>query len=216
MGPSWSRSVRGAIWLVLPLLVLVAAALDPLTASSALDRGSSAVERNCGKTSGDQVNAYNLTCDRARDIWKHPGHLPQGWTGANGDGITVLFPASRADHVYKALSLHGVNRRKLGSVALVAAKVPPDIHSAPDVGGSRRTAAHKCDDVQLAPHSDYLAVNIRARGVKCGPARKVVRDVAHDRSTTYQCSSRPGPDTGLSSSLIRCVEGRRLVKWKQY
>lgn len=88
----------------------------------------------------------------------------------------------------------------------------PQVADASKGGG----AGHRCDDVSLAPASDWVAVNVRATHVKCGPARKVVRDVAYDRGTPYRCSTRPGPPEGLTSTLIRCVNGRRVVAWKQY
>lgn len=142
----------------------------------------------------EKAHVTNISCDRGLKIlakYQLNKRLPDGWR-------------CRTDAKYQ---IHCRNGR---------ARVRG--YFGGDIGRqlARSNGSHSCRDVSLAPRTDWVAVNVRAKHIKCGPARNVVRDINYDRSTPYECSYRPGPTNGLSSTLIRCVDGRRVVAWKQY
>ena len=74
---------------------------------------------SCGK-----ITAHNLSCAKAK---RYYDHLPSSWMGANrdvGGGIVFLCPARRFNRCSAAVTGHGFNRKKLGSIPAVFARVP--------------------------------------------------------------------------------------------
>lgn len=176
------------------LLALVLLLACPATQAQA--------SRSCGFKLNPQVGIYfvkvhvtDVSCDRGVKIlskYQRGKRLPRGWSCSTDAKYQIYCRNGRA--------------RVRGYFGGDTGRQP----------APRGRPGHPCDDVSLAPATDWVAVNVRAVHVKCGAARKVVRDVNYDRSTSYRCSYRPGPSTGLTSTLIRCADGRRLVRWKQY
>ena len=120
-----SRSPRPRRW-----LVAIVALAPVLTGAPAFGAGVP-FRHSCGQVGGVPVTAYNLSCARARAIWRpssgSQGVLPRGWTGANLDragGEALLFPSRYFNRVTRAEARFGLNLEKLGTVPVVLALVP--------------------------------------------------------------------------------------------
>ena len=100
----------------------------------------------------------------------------------------------------------------LALALLFAVAAPASAHYAPK--------GQKCKRVVFTPQSDDVADSIRARGVTCRRARRIVRMIRYNRDKTpfdFRCRGRGhDPTNGLAHSDILCTKGERRVTWAQY
>ncbi len=88
------------------------------------------------------------------------------------------------------------------------------------------TTAGPCANVEFAPNSDNLAVEIRATGVGCVEAEALVRKVGtHVRSVGgpsrveadgWVCNRTSQSDQGLPSSEFECISGSKKVTFRRF
>lgn len=87
------------------------------------------------------------------------------------------------------------------------------------------STAGPCADVEFAPNSDNLAVEIRATGVGCVEAEALVRKVATQvrsvggpsraEADGWVCTRTSQSDQGLPSSEFECVSGSKRVSFRR-
>jgi hypothetical protein len=87
--------------------------------------------RKCGRAAGAPIRAWNLSCRRARHLYRSvaaQGRFPRGWTGGNrdyGGGEFLLYRKRDRNAIQAAIAFGSVNAEPLGGrVPLVVAKVP--------------------------------------------------------------------------------------------
>ena len=81
--------------------------------------------------------------------------------------------------------------------------------------GSAAATTRGCADVDLTSNSDDLASSVRARGVTCRVARRLIRAAdgrPGERFRGYRCTSKKLA-TELPARRYRCVSGDQLIRW---
>jgi hypothetical protein len=74
----------------------------------------------------------------------------------------------------------------------------------------------RCGAVVFTPNTDHGASAIRARGVTCRKARRMVRAYENGDKTPagFTCRARPhDPDNGIAHSDVLCRRGTKRVSW---
>ncbi len=100
-----------------------AAATHSISTATTSSRATGSV-RACGRVGGHRITAYNLSCHRARSVWKR---LPRGWGGGNADvagGLAWVCRARDIDRVSRARRGTRFSLARLAGAPVVAAKVP--------------------------------------------------------------------------------------------
>lgn len=110
-----------------------------LAAAIALGAPPAASAHPCGRVNGVKIQAYNLSCRKARSIFG--GQPPKGWTAANVDvagGLTFYCHTSDEEKVTDAIDRRTgrVRARRLHGAPLIIGAVPygdgrRPIHTAP-------------------------------------------------------------------------------------
>jgi hypothetical protein len=112
------RRFRSRVFRTVPILaVLSAIALGAAPAASA---------HACGRKDGTKIQAYNLSCRKARSVYG--GQPPKGWFAGNLDiagGLLIYCHAADQETVVNAIDVNSgrVHPRELHGAPLVIARV---------------------------------------------------------------------------------------------
>lgn len=93
------------------------------------------------------------------------------------------------------------------AAAFLAAAAPAGAHYG-------NPGANDCGFIAFTPQTDDGASAIRATGVSCRTARRIVKAInrGQERPLGFSCKSR-GHDAGLAHADVRCKRGSRLVTY---
>jgi hypothetical protein len=90
--------------------------------------------------------------------------------------------------------------------------------AAPSASGATDPRFRSCAQVNFTPNSDDVAAAIRVKDVRCGYARRFVRDSDGSPGDTFRgfaCTSRVRDD-GLRHTVYRCERGAKVIRWKRF